>query len=76
MFDIRMKEDVLRDLHLLNDAVLELEEKEKMLSACILKFPIKEIKVCKHNADVEGRHEKIKCKKCNGTGYEIILKEN
>ena len=76
MLDIRMKEDVIRDLHLLNDAVLELEEKEKMLSACLLKFPIKKIKVCKHNDDVKGRCEKITCKKCNGTGYEIILKEN
>lgn len=75
MLDIRNKEDVFRDLHLLNDAITELKEKEKMLSACILQCPIKKIQKCYHSNDIEGLNEKIDCKKCKGTGYEVIFKE-
>lgn len=74
MFDLR-REDVLLDFHRLNDAITELEERGKMLSACLLQCPIKKIKPCKHNNTIEGLHEKVNCKKCKGTGYQVVFKE-
>ena len=75
MFDFRTTNDVLRDIQLLNDAITELQAKDKMLSACLLTLPIEKIKECKHADSIEGLHEKKNCKKCKGTGYEVIVKK-
>lgn len=55
--------------------MLDIRNKEDVLSACILQCPIKKIQKCYHSNDIEGLHEKINCKKCKGTGYEVIFKE-
>lgn len=70
MFDLRDKDDVAKDIKILNDICVEWEVYHKMVSACILQHNLT-IKECKHK-DI---YEKIKCERCTGTGYIAIKKK-
>ena len=68
MFDpLRDKDDVVRDIKLLNEICDEWKNYHQMWAACVLQHNLK-MEVCEH----EDPHEKIMCKKCRGTGYIAV----
>ncbi len=75
MFDMRCKEDIMRDISILNDICLEYQNYKGIIAACLKQCNIKEIEVCKcsKNKKLDNIQERLNCKECQGTGYKIIF---
>ena len=71
MFDIRDKNDIIRDIGVLNDICQEWSTYAKCLHACISQLNIKSIENCTCKLE-----ERFKCPKCKGSGYVVVLNEN
>lgn len=78
MFDMRCKEDIMKDISILNDICNEYKNYQGIVRACLEQCNIKEIKVCKcsKNKNLDNFEERLNCKICKGTGYEIIFKKD
>ena len=71
MFDIRFKEDIVRDIEQLNEMCKEWTTYKNMISACIKQTNIKDIVAC--NCQKENLEARLKCKECRGTGYVLVF---
>lgn len=77
MFDMRNKDDVARDISMLNGICLEWGEYHKMVLACMKQCNIDKIRRCDcmKVEGVDAISKRLNCKECNGTGYKITFKK-
>lgn len=78
MFDLRSKEDIVRDIATLNTICNEWDYYHRMLSACIHQCNIKKIKEC-DCMKVKGDgafSARLHCEICGGTGYKITFNKD
>ena len=76
-FDLRDKDDVIKDLIKVGEIATEYREYKSMLSALFLKYNICDMKKCSCQ-NLESNlsfQDRLHCKNCGGLGYIIKFME-
>ena len=73
MFDLRTEDDVLNDFEKMVEMCKRGKHYESAFSVLCNKFGVEKVEKCNHEG--MGFGEMLRCEKCGGTGWVVIMKE-